>query len=326
LRAVVVSLVVLTGTGLARAEDAPPFELEWRAPAGCPTSDRLRAEITRLIGANAHPEGTTHVSGEVNPQENGTFLVKLELEQNGHPGERTLTGATCAEVSRAAALLIALAIAPDAAHDEAEPEPPPPAPPPRPPPAPPPSPPPAPPKPSPPSERHFVIALGAATEVGLLPALSPGGEISLGASVDRFSFEVYGDTYENQDHAAQAGSGGGHFSLSSAGARACALLAPGDLSFAACLGGAAHHVAARGYGVEEPSSESTNVGALSLAVRVELSLSHHASLRLDAGPSYLLGKANFVLSNSANGVSTSNPVYEATPLDAGGSLKLAWRF
>jgi hypothetical protein len=171
-----------------------------------------------------------------------------------------------------------------------------------------------------------VIALGVATEVGLLPTLSPGGELSLGASLDRFSFEVYGDTYENQDHAAQSGSGGGHFSLSSGGARACVLLAPGALSFAACLGGAAHHVAARGYGIQEPSTESTNVGALSLAVRVELNLSHHASLRLDAGPSYLLGSASFVLSNTASGETTRTPVYEVTPLDAGGSLKLAWRF
>src|ERR1700759_803366 len=115
LRAVVMFVFLMAGTRIARAEDPPPFELDWRAPAGCPSSDRLRSEITRLIGPNAHPEGTTHVSGEVSAQDNGTFLVKLELEQNGRPGERTLTGATCAEVSRAAALLIALAIAPDAA-------------------------------------------------------------------------------------------------------------------------------------------------------------------------------------------------------------------
>ncbi|HTA92354.1 MAG TPA: hypothetical protein VK745_22405, partial [Polyangiaceae bacterium] len=338
LRAVVVTLTLLLGCEVARAEEATPFELDWRAPAGCPGPERLRAEITRLIGPNAHPEGTTHVSGEVSAQDNGTYLVQLELEQGGHPGERTLTGATCAEVSRAAALLIALAIAPDAAREEPEAPPPPPPPP------------PAPPRPPPPSrapppaasvahERTVVIALGPAAEIGLLPTLSPGGEVSLGAALDRFSLEAYGSTYLNQAHEVDGGLGnvgsaaiGGHFSLRSFGARGCAVLAPGDLSFAACVGGSVNHLAAQGYGVTFPSNNETNVGAVSLAVRVELRFSAHTSLRLDAGPSYMLGQARFVLNTNPSADTTCTlgrectPVYQITSFDAGGSLKLAWRF
>ncbi len=337
LRIVVVTLTLCLGNEVARADDATPFELDWRAPAGCPGPERLRAEITRLIGANAHPEGTTHVAGEVSAQDNGTYLVKLELEQGGHPGERTLTGATCAEVSRAAALLIALAIAPNSAREEPEPSPPPPPPPP-PPKAPPPAPPPKAPPPEPPAvhERAIVIALGPAAEVGLLPTLSPGGEVSLGAALDRFSLEVYGSAYLNQAHAAEVDSAlanvgnsavGGHFSLRSFGARGCAVLAPGDLSFGACASGSVNHLAAQGYGITFPNNQETNVGAVSLAVRMELRFSAHASLRLDAGPSYMLGQAKFTVQNANPSASDGRTlVYQITSFDAGGSLKLAWRF
>ncbi len=322
LRAVVVALTLVAGTGVAHAQDQqPPFDLDWRAPAGCTSAERLSTEITRLIGPNAHPEGTTHVSGEVSAQDNGTYLVKLALEQSGRPGERTLTGATCAEVSRAAALLIALAIAPDAAHEEPEPRPKPPRPKP-----PPPPPPPPPPKPPPPPERRFALALGPAAEVGLLPNLGAGGELSLGAAFKRFSFEAFGATYLNQNRAAEAGSGGGRFSVRSFGVRGCAGLAPGDFSFAACVGGSTNHVAARGYGVDFPGSNSTDVGSLSLAVRVELHFSANVSLRLDAGPHYMLGGASFVLSSDTTTPVRPIPVYRITSFDAGGSLKLVWHF
>lgn len=327
LRATVVALV-LAGPAVARAQEPSepaPFDLDWKAPGNCPSSDRLRSEITRLIGPNAHPDGTTHVSGEVTAQDNGTFLVKLALDQGGHTGERTLTGATCAEVSRAAALLIALAIAPDAAREEPEPEPPPP-PPPTPPPPPPPAPLPPPPKPAPVADRHVVLAVGAAAEEGMLPALGPGVEVSLGGAFDRFSIEAFGVDYLDRDRAASARpDAGGHFSLRSFGARGCVVLAPGDVSFAACAGGSTNHITAKGYGVEFPGEKATDVGALSLGVRVEFHLGKHAAVRLDAGPSYVLGKASFVLTpGGANAAPLS--VYDVTSFDARGSLKLAWAF
>jgi hypothetical protein len=124
---IVVSLTLLAAGGVARAQGSAStaFDLDWRAPVGCPSADHVRAEITRLIGPDAHPQGVTHVSGEITAQDGGAFLVTLSLEQAGRTGERTLTAASCAEVSRAAALLIALAIEPGAAQDNSEPPPPP---------------------------------------------------------------------------------------------------------------------------------------------------------------------------------------------------------
>ncbi len=169
-----------------------------------------------------------------------------------------------------------------------------------------------------------MLAVGAAAEEGMLPALSPGVEVSLGGSFDRFSVEAFGVGYLDRDRAAtERPDAGGRFSLRSFGVRGCAVLAPGDLSFAACAGGSTNHITADGYGVEFPGEQATDVGALSLGVRVEVHLGEHAALRLDAGPSYVLGSASFVLT-PANG--TPLKVYDVTSFDARGSLKLAWSF
>ena len=73
-------------------------------------------------------------------------------------------------------------------------------------------------------------------------------------------------------------------------------------------------MAARAYGVDNLSSASTNVGSVSLAVRVELHFSSRASLRLDAGPNYMLGDANFVLTGTG-GIVEIQATAEGAPFD-----------
>jgi len=153
-----------------------------------------------------------------------------------------------------------------------------------------------------------------------MPTLTAGAELSLAVTRPRYSVEAFGTLYAQQERDTQGSStSGGTFTLRTFGARACAVLAPGDLNFAACLDGSLNQLSARGFGVSEPSTARTNVGGVGLAVRTELRLGEHAGLRLDAGPTYMLGDANFVLA----GVGA---VYRITRFDAGGSLKFAWRF
>ena len=102
---VVAGLTLFVGAPVARAQ-GEPFSLDWRAPSGCPSAERVRAEISRLIGPEAHPEGATHVSGEITAQEGGSFRVLLSLEQSGRSGERTLTGASIVGIERAGTNLI----------------------------------------------------------------------------------------------------------------------------------------------------------------------------------------------------------------------------
>ncbi|HEX3853823.1 MAG TPA: hypothetical protein VHW01_22825, partial [Polyangiaceae bacterium] len=104
------------------------------------------------------------------------------------------------------------------------------------------------------------------------------------------------------------------------GARACFELAPGDLSVAGCAALADNHLTARGYGVTQPGRAATDVGSAWLGARVQLALGEHAAVQFDAGPSYILGDANFVLQGGVG------EVHRITHFDAAGSLKLAWRF
>jgi hypothetical protein len=137
--------------------------------------------------------------------------------------------------------------------------------------------------------------------------------------LNRLSLEVYGVQYLDQDHDAPSSNAGGTFALRSFGARACYEVAPGALSFAGCGALSDNHIAARGYGVTQPGSAATDIGALWLGARFQLALGRHAALVLDVGPDYIFGGANFVLTRIG-------AVYKVTRFDAAGSLKLAWRF
>jgi hypothetical protein len=169
-----------------------------------------------------------------------------------------------------------------------------------------------------------VIALGPAAEVQLLPTLGAGVQASLGLALGRLSLEAYGVQFLDQQHDSQSSSAGGTFSLRTFGARACLELAPGDLSFAGCGALADNHLSASGYGVMQPDRKATDVGSVWLGARAQLALGEHAALQLDAGPSYVLGDANFVLAGTT--VGEVREVHRVTRFDAAGSLKFAWRF
>jgi len=103
----------------APAEDAPPYEIEWVAPEGCPSQADLEARIDALLA----------------DQELGTSTVAARLEAREAPGSgwtlelsmasgdrRTLPGLTCEDLTDAAALLVAIAVSPSLADAEAPPE------------------------------------------------------------------------------------------------------------------------------------------------------------------------------------------------------------
>ena len=140
-----------------------------------------------------------------------------------------------------------------------------------------------------------MIALGPAAEVQLLPTLGAGVQASLGLALGRLSLEAYGAQYLNQAPDAASSNAGGTFSLRTFGARVCFELAPGELSFAGCGALADNHLTARGYGVSQPERAATDVGSVWLGPRAQLALAEHAAIQFDAGPSYILGHANFVL-------------------------------
>jgi hypothetical protein len=97
----------------ASAQDRGEFTLDFTAPPGCPTRNDVRARAEALLGGPIE-QRLTHtlvVRGTVSDA-GGQAELRLHTVDNGIPGERVLSGATCEEVASAAALIIALAIDP----------------------------------------------------------------------------------------------------------------------------------------------------------------------------------------------------------------------
>lgn len=88
------------------------IELEYSAPAGCPSKERVRRELQRLLASSAV---SSPIQSEIVVVERrGRFDLSLTL-QRPVSGERTISHARCALAVRAAALIVAISIDPDVA-------------------------------------------------------------------------------------------------------------------------------------------------------------------------------------------------------------------
>jgi hypothetical protein len=92
----------------AHAQDALPLELQWRAPAECPSAADVRAELARI--AHARPGSVlTPLSASVEVQRRGTaYALTLQTAHAGEHGERQLEAADCKTLVRTLTLILAL--------------------------------------------------------------------------------------------------------------------------------------------------------------------------------------------------------------------------
>jgi hypothetical protein len=105
--------------GIATAQ-GEPIDLQWRAPAGCPDGESVKAEVRRLLrGGKAAASKPIRVAATVtaSAERGGGFRVRIETPggESGVKRGRELHGASCAAVADATALVIALMIDPSAA-------------------------------------------------------------------------------------------------------------------------------------------------------------------------------------------------------------------
>lgn len=108
----------------AQARASAPVVLDWSAPAGCPSGDDVLEEVGRLLGPRPETKETIlHVTAEVKRQDEGPFVVRLEIPSPEGRRFREVSAVSCAALAQATALILALMIDPEAAL--AEPEPPP---------------------------------------------------------------------------------------------------------------------------------------------------------------------------------------------------------
>lgn len=178
-------LAALTHAPLARGQDPSPspVRVDYTAPADCPSRDSVLAAIAaESPGFRLAPEGAPAraVVLRVDPTPDGLVGSVWLVAPDGSTSYRQVSGASCAEITAALALMAALAI-----EGDPPPAPPPPAPPvsPAPLPASPPpptsSPPPPPPRPA--TAPRWTLDLGARAlaEGGFAPELAPGAEASV---------------------------------------------------------------------------------------------------------------------------------------------------
>jgi hypothetical protein len=312
-----VGLAVVASPYVARAsEPLRGVDLEWHAAPGCPDETWARDAVGDYLGKrklDAVKPITVRV--EITPAPGGRWRAELLLGA-GATGDRRFEGATCARVSDAAVLIVALMVDPvevvtriDSPRAE--------------------------PRrdvlsagevrPQTERERASVVSIGvqATADAGSLPLPSAGGGIAVGLRLGRALIDV--DVVAWVPRRALRGpapGSGGEIGLTTAGLRGCFVAlqsAPAGVGVAPCLrveGGLAH---GRGFGIAEPASASNFWGAVFLGASVHqlTSASLGAWLSIEAGMPFV--SPRYVIEDFGT-------VFRAGPLLGRVSLGLGWSF
>jgi hypothetical protein len=237
--------------GHALPADASPqetFSLSWQAPAECPSSDDVRAEVARLLGGQNHLPAGQEFKASAQVDHAQTWSVSIQTEWAGRSGRRAIEAASCQDVADATALILALVIDPTVVatppmrtHPPAPPSP-------------------ASPVASPPAAQpqpvpvDFLFGVHAAGSEGTLPSIDIGLGGSVGMVVRRFRVELraaYGLRRDQIANAAAPAGAYGRFNLFAGTLSACFNLGPEAWAFGPCADAEVGVASAEGFGISE---------------------------------------------------------------------------
>lgn len=274
------ALLVL-GLALPARAAVPELTLTWQAPPSCPTEANVAAQFARLLGGASRVPTGKHIDASIvvrNGAAADRWTLELTTTMDGAQGRRSFAGDSCASVSSAAALIMALMIDPAAAERLGAPEeaPPPPAPPP---------PPtvtaPAAPPPPAPRELAFVARAFAGGVFALLPSPAPAAGVALGARYRWIAAEVTGlATLDHRTTSTAIDAAGGDLQLAALGARACGVIDARAVLLSPCVGAEVEWLSGQGV-IERPSAQTATMLAGTAGVLVTLPLARHFALSLD---------------------------------------------
>jgi hypothetical protein len=274
----------------APAAGDPPIVLFWTAPEGCPGVEELRGEIRRLAGPVPPPPERPEARAVVRRAAKDSWGLTLSTKAGALAGERKLTAGNCAELMRAAALVLALMINPSAGAEAAPPLRPPP-------------PPPVIAAPPPPSPERPPGPLSTGADLLVGTGLLPGGAVTgvglrLGWTRAMFTAELRGGAWAGRSAASAVdGSAGGSFELIDLDLAGCATarrsrrIAPG-----ACIGATLWRGTGSGYGVTDPGSATAWWTGGFAEGNVRLRLTARNAVRLAIGAFLPFGRPVFALS------------------------------
>ncbi len=237
------------------------LQLDWRAAPGCPDADAVQAAVARWAGAPS--DAPLVVRGEVTKSEAGRFTLTLDVEGRG---VRTLEGQSCAELTEAGALVLALLLDPGvlsrpppvgAATAPAEPE----------------------------RAVHLDVALDAVGDWGALPSLAPGWHATLALDWKRLRLALFGGTFLSQQVRSPAGTVSLDFD---AGVRPCVTFDLGRVTPMACAALAlGRSSAVAQVNTPQPASALFAAGYLGGALAVRLVTNLSLVAHLEAGVPFI---------------------------------------
>jgi hypothetical protein len=293
-------------SGLARSALAGPksLTLDWAAPAECPDGAAIERAVNDVVAPNARGTAARSVRGVVTRPSPTTYHVDLAIEtEPGRWSERSLSGATCASVSDAAALVIALA-----EHAERD----------------------APLREPPRAreagadarstrERPFIV-LSAALDHGATAGLAPGVSVLGGASFAQVRWEASVSYFAPQT-ASVAGAPelGAKFTLWNVSARACYPLWRGALWLSPCAGAGMDGTRGVGFGAHTPLTATSWVLVARAGALTEWELARSTALRLDLEAILPFARPEFT-------VDGAGAVFRRDPLGFRGAFGVELRF
>ncbi|HEX6277783.1 MAG TPA: hypothetical protein VFZ53_32295 [Polyangiaceae bacterium] len=316
-------LVALAAAPLSAAEpiERGALRLDWSAPGGCPNRVEIVERIEALLGvpvAALEPEPIV-ARGTVRRLEALRFELELETHQRAQRFVRSMQAPSCAELSDAGALVLALAIDPTLAERQArgetapgtsalagaapsppeaaqkaeapkppvrtldttdpEDEPPPPLPP--------------PPPPPPWSARAGVtVDVGTVSDV----SLGPRGSVEFGFETTRFELGILW-LPPARTFVASETERGGYIDLIAAQAAACLLPFRGEVEMEGCFGLEVGRLHGAGFGVATETEGSALWLAGGLAVAARIRATDGLSVVASAGLLYSPQSTEFTLEN-----------------------------
>ena len=92
----------------ALAQQVAGLTIHWEAPARCPQQSEVTERVRKLSGSPASMQGALQADGAITQADDGRFHLRLLLRSAGLVGERNIDSRSCADLTRAAAVAIAL--------------------------------------------------------------------------------------------------------------------------------------------------------------------------------------------------------------------------
>ena len=109
-RAILLMLVAFSWLAprTALAQRMGGLTIRWDAPARCPQQNDVSERVRKLSGYPTSAQGALQAEGTITQAGDGRFHLKLLLRSGGLVSERNIDSKSCADLTRAAAVAIAL--------------------------------------------------------------------------------------------------------------------------------------------------------------------------------------------------------------------------